>query len=140
MLKAETFIQFITRSTGLGRTPWLRTIIIHALCILGIILGLSTVKFDYAWIASIVCGGILAGLWISTWINWRDEQKIVKRMETTSNVLHHHPDLWDASPYYCKHMILPDSKTLECAHPRYHDKNIPSPTDKERKEKIYKPK
>ena len=50
----------------------------------------------------------------------------------------HHPDLFDGADWTCKHGVKPHKRTMLCAWPIGHDKEVwpVEPTERERRERI----
>lgn len=64
-MNRETFLQFITRPTGFGRTHWAAAILIHLFGVASIVAAL-----DYGWTALL---GLIAPvtLWAGTYMNYK---------------------------------------------------------------------
>lgn len=57
-----TFLRYITRHSGLGRTGWFAAIVIHAFAALWLYLH---------WISAIIGLAMLVAFWGGTWSNYR---------------------------------------------------------------------
>jgi hypothetical protein len=73
-LAPETFLQFITRRTGFGKTSWWSFTIIQAFVILGFYLSIETCPEPGWWITLVTSTCIEAILWIGTYRNWKGKQ------------------------------------------------------------------
>lgn len=61
----ETFVEYITRPTGFGKTPWPLAILIHLFGVAGIVMAVT----DSAWGMLGLMGPTV--LWWGTWMNYK---------------------------------------------------------------------
>ena len=127
-----TFLQYVTRPSGVGRTKWLPFIAIRIGCGLAIYYGITMIANEepWGWLVLAFGPGLLIGFYLGTRSNYRTDK--AREEAGPSNPNNHHVELWDAAPYNCIHGVKPDKHTHECAWPIMHD-GIPMPTLKERK-------
>ena len=69
-LRPETFLDFITRPTGFGKTPWVAAILIHLFSVAGAV-SLSTIAWYWA-PAGLIPAAVL---WLGTYFNYTGKWK-----------------------------------------------------------------
>jgi hypothetical protein len=72
-MSGETFLQFCTRPSGFGRTPWWGFVTIQAFVIMLAFAGLWTWP-ESGWVAIAFAVAIEAVLFYGTWMNWKGKQ------------------------------------------------------------------
>ena len=127
-----SFLQYVTRPSGVGRTKWLPFIFIRLGAGAAIYYGIDMLANNepWGWLVLAFGPGLLIGFYLGTRSNYRTDK--AREEAGPSNPNNHHVELWDAAPYNCIHGVKPDKHTHECAWPIMHD-GIPMPTLKERK-------
>ena len=127
-----TFLQYVTRPSGVGRTKWLPFIFIRIGAGAAIYYGIDMLANNepWGWLVLAFGPGLLIGFYLGTRSNYRTDK--AREEAGPSNPNNHHVELWDAAPYNCIHGVKPDKHTHECAWPIMHD-GIPMPTLNERK-------
>jgi hypothetical protein len=117
-----TFLEYITRRTGLGRTHWFWAIVIHvgfaAFCAMGIYWLIADNEWWHIATFGIPIIGTVA-FWIYTWKNWKTDK--AREEAGPANPLGHHDQLWDGADYVCMHGVKPHKRTGKCAWPIAHD-------------------
>ena len=127
-----SFLQYVTRPSGVGRTKWLPFIFIRLGAGAAIYYGIDMLANHepWGWLVLAFGPGLLIGFYLGTRSNYRTDK--AREEAGPSNPNNHHVELWDAAPYNCIHGVKPDKHTHECAWPIMHE-GIPMPTLKERK-------
>ena len=127
-----SFLQYVTRPSGVGRTKWLPFIFIRLGAGAAIYYGIDMLANNepWGWLVLAFGPGLLIGFYLGTRSNYRTDK--AREEAGPSNPNNHHVELWDAAPYNCIHGVKPDKHTHECAWPIMHE-GIPMPTLKERK-------
>ena len=70
-MNPETFIQYITRKTGMGRTGWFMAILIHAIAVLYVFYTVANYPEPGWWVPLAFAVGIAAIVWGGTYGNYR---------------------------------------------------------------------
>lgn len=70
-MNPETFLQYITRKTGMGRTGWFMAILIHAIAVLYVFYTVANYPEPGWWVPLAFAVGIAAIVWGGTYGNYR---------------------------------------------------------------------
>jgi hypothetical protein len=70
-MNSETFLQYITRKTGMGRTGWFMAILIHAIAVLYVFYTVANYPEPGWWVPLAFAVGIAAIVWGGTYGNYR---------------------------------------------------------------------
>jgi hypothetical protein len=68
--KRETFFQYLTRSTGFGRTSWVAFALIQSMVIAMISAGVATIN-EAGWVAFIMAAAIEGVLFGMSYVNYK---------------------------------------------------------------------
>lgn len=98
---------YLTRKTGLGRTPWLRSILIHVLAIALVLYGIRMLALAELWGFAVLGIGlaVLAIFWGGTLSNYRDDKAAEERGPGSPHK--------DEVCEYCKPPRYEDGRPLE---------------------------
>lgn len=69
----ESFIQFLTRRTGFGKTPWPQFALIMAVVVILACIGVVT-WHDRGWVPIAFAVAIISVLIYGSWRNWKGKQ------------------------------------------------------------------
>ena len=70
-MNPETFLQYITRKSGMGRTGWFMAILIHAIAVLYVFYTVANYPERGWWVPLAFAVGIAAIVWGGTYGNYR---------------------------------------------------------------------
>ena len=73
-MNSETFLQYITRKTGMGRTGWFMSGVIHLFSLLLLGYGFANHSERLWWVPIAFSGVIVGGFWLGTIANFRTDR------------------------------------------------------------------